>query len=96
MTIYGHYGAGMSQEISIAKAKAEFAALVTRAEAGEQIIVTRNGRPVACLGPLPKKKPIVYGDLAHLGPLVSEDSSDLSLPQDVIDEFYKSAEKFKW
>lgn len=86
----------MSGEVSIAKAKAEFAALVSRAEAGEQIIVTRNGRPVACLGPLPKKKPIVYGDLAHLGPLVSDDPSDLSLPQDAVDEFYKSADEFKW
>jgi prevent-host-death family protein len=47
----------MSREVSIAKAKAGFATLVSQAEAGEQIIVTRNGRPVACLGPLPKKKP---------------------------------------
>lgn len=83
----------MSSEVSIAKAKAEFAALVARAEAGEQIIVTRNGRPVACVGPLPAKKPIVFGDLAHLGPLLSD---DLSLPEDVIDDFYKSAEDFKW
>lgn len=82
----------MSAEVSIAKAKAEFAALVARAEAGEQIIVTRNGHPVACLGPLPAKKPIVYGDLAHLGPL----PEDLSLPEDVIDDFYRSAEEFEW
>jgi prevent-host-death family protein len=82
----------MSGEISIAKAKAGFAALVARAEAGEQIVVTRNGRPVACLGPLPAKKPIVYGDLAHLGPL----PEDLSLPEDVIDDFYRSAEEFEW
>lgn len=79
-------------EVSIAKAKAEFAALVSRAEAGEQIIVTRNGRPVACLGPLPAKRPVIFGDLAHLGPL----PDDLSLPEDVIDDFYKSAEEFKW
>lgn len=83
-------------EVSIAKAKAEFAALVSRAEAGEQIIVTRHGRAVACLGPAPKKKPIVYGDLAHLGPSVSDDPADLSLPQDEVDEFYKSADEFKW
>lgn len=79
----------MSGEISIAKAKAEFAALVGRAEAGEQIIVTRNGRPVACLGPLPKKKPIVYGDLAYLGPA----PDDISLPQDILDDFEKSIER---
>jgi prevent-host-death family protein len=82
----------MSGEVSIAKAKAGFAALVARAEAGEQIVVTRNGRPVACLGPLPAKKPIVFGDLAHLGPL----PEDLSLPEDVIDDFYRSAEEFEW
>jgi prevent-host-death family protein len=75
----------MSGEVSIAKAKAEFAALVARAEAGEQIIVTRNGRPVACLGPLPAKKPIVYGDLRGLW--VSE---DLSLPEDILDDFERS------
>ena len=78
----------MSAEISIAKAKSGFAALVARAEAGEQIVVTRNGRPVACLGPLPKKKPIVYGDLAHLGPA----PEDISLPQEVLDDFEESIE----
>jgi len=82
----------MSGEVSIAKAKAGFAALVARAEAGEQIVVTRNGRPVACLGPLPAKKRVVYGDLAHLDPL----PADLSLPEDVIDDFYRSAEEFEW
>jgi prevent-host-death family protein len=82
----------MSAPVSIAQAKAGFAALVARAESGEQIVVTRNGRPVACLGPLPAKKPIVYGDLAHLGPL----PEDLSLPDDVIDDFYRSAEEFEW
>ena len=80
----------MSTEISIANAKAKFAALVSRAEAGEQIVVTRNGRPVACLGPLPKKKPIVYGDLAHLGPLVPD---DISLTQEGLDDFEKSIER---
>jgi prevent-host-death family protein len=82
----------MSAEISIAKAKAEFAALVSRAEAGERIVVTRNGRPVACLGPLPAKKPIVYGDLAHLGPV----PEDISLPQEVLDDFEHAIENFKW
>lgn len=80
----------MSREVSIAKAKAEFAALVSRAEAGEQIVVTRNGRPVACLGPLPAKKPLPYGDLAHLGPLIPD---DLSLPDEVLADFEESLER---
>ena len=72
----------MSARVSIAEAKARFAALVTRAEAGENIVVTRNGRPVACLGPLPAGRPIDYDDLRGL--FVAE---DLSLPEEVVDDF---------
>jgi len=72
----------MSVRVSIARAKARFASLVSRAEAGEDIVVTRNGRPVARLGPLPGAVPIDYGDLR--GIFLAE---DLSLPQEVIDDF---------
>ena len=75
----------MPAEVSIAQAKAGFAALVARAENGEQIVVTRNGRPVACLGPLPAKKPLVYGDLRGL-----RISDDLTLPEEVIEDFEKT------
>ena len=68
-------------QISIAQAKAEFAALVSRAEAGEEIIVTRNGKPVARLAAL-TKTPIVYGDLVGL-----RVDDDLSLPESLIDDF---------
>ena len=68
-------------QISIAQAKAEFAALVSRAEAGEDIIVTRNGKPVARLTALPKK-PVTYGDLAGL-----RIDDDLSLPESLVDDF---------
>lgn len=71
----------MSTHISIAQAKAEFAALVSRVEAGEDIVVTRNGRPVARLTHLPKQK-VAYGDLAGL-----RIDDDLSLPETVIAEF---------
>jgi len=77
----------MSAQVSVAKAKAEFASLVSRAEKGEQIVVTRNGRAVACLGPLPEKKLVVYGDLRGLWI-----SDDLSLPQEIFDEIEKSVE----
>jgi prevent-host-death family protein len=38
---------------TIADAKAHFADLIRRAEAGERITLTRHGRPVAVLGPAP-------------------------------------------
>ena len=72
----------MSSQVSVAQAKARFAALVARAEAGERIVVTRNGRPVACLGPLPPARPIEYGDLRGL--FLAE---DLSLPEELIADF---------
>ena len=71
----------MSTHVSVARAKAEFAALVSRAEAGEEIVVTRNGRPVARLTHL-DSGPVVYGDLMDL-----KISENLSLPADVISSF---------
>jgi prevent-host-death family protein len=68
--------------VSVAQAKAQFAALVARAEAGEKIIVTRSGRAVACLGPLPGRQPIKYGELR--GVFLAE---DLTLPDEVILDF---------
>ena len=75
----------MSATVSVAEAKSQFAALVARAEAGESIIVTRSGRPVACLGPLPVRSPIKYGELK--GVFLSE---DLTLPEEVIAGFEPS------
>ena len=72
----------LSTTVSVAQAKSRFAALVARAEAGERIVVTRNGRAVACLGPLPQRQPIKYGELS--GVFLSE---DLTIPEEVIRDF---------
>ena len=72
----------LSTTVSVAQAKSQFAALVARAEAGECIVVTRSGRAVACLGPLPKRQPIKYGELA--GVWFSE---DLTITDEVISDF---------
>jgi prevent-host-death family protein len=68
--------------VSVAQAKSQFAALVARAEAGERIVVTRNGRAVACLGPLPSRQPIKYGELADLFL-----ADDLTIPDEIIRDF---------
>jgi len=75
----------LSTTVSVAQAKSQFAALVARAEAGETIVVTRSGRAVACLGPLPGRKPFKYGELK--GVFLSE---DLTLPEEVIRDFEPS------
>ena len=68
--------------MSVAQAKSRFAAFVARAEAGETIVVTRNGRAVACLGPLPGRQPIKYGELR--GVFLAD---DLTIPEEVIQDF---------
>lgn len=47
----------MSQTvINIHAAKTRLSRLVARAEKGERIVIARNGKPVAQLGPAPKGK----------------------------------------
>lgn len=41
----------MPRMLSAARAKAEFAEWVRKAEAGEAVVITRHGRPVAALVP---------------------------------------------
>jgi prevent-host-death family protein len=71
-------------QISVAQAKAEFAALVARAEAGEDIIVTRNGRPVARLTRV-AAVPVSYGDLADLA--IPADLPSFDLPEEIVTGF---------
>ena len=40
-------------EIALAKAKAEFSALIEAVERGERFTITKRGTPVATLGPAP-------------------------------------------
>jgi len=48
--------------IAIAEAKAQFAEIIRRAEAGEEVELTRYGRPVArIVPPRPDKKTALYG-----------------------------------
>lgn len=73
-----------SIQVSVAQAKAEFASLVARAEAGEDIVVTRNGKPVARLTHL-ETVPVCHGDLADLP--IPTDIAAFDLPDDIADAF---------
>ncbi len=46
--------------VSLAEAKTHLSALLDRVEAGEEVIITRRGKPVARLAPEgpPKRKPL--------------------------------------
>jgi prevent-host-death family protein len=49
-----NYGYNNSMDVSTAEAKNRLPALIRAVEAGEAVVITRHGRPVAQLGPPPK------------------------------------------
>lgn len=65
----------MTVHVNIAEAKAKLSELVARAEAGEEVILARAGKPAVRLTPVPPaaKPHRRIGDLAHLGPLEDPD-----------------------
>lgn len=70
--------------MSVFEAKAQFSALVARAEAGEEIVISRHGRPAARLLPIEHpvvaRKPGVFAGQIW----ISEDFDDFTA-QDEID-----------
>lgn len=47
----------MTRSVNIAEAKAQLSALIDRAAAGEEIVLSRAGRPIARLMPLAERLP---------------------------------------
>ncbi|MFN4295882.1 MAG: type II toxin-antitoxin system Phd/YefM family antitoxin [Brevundimonas sp.] len=75
----------MTTQVNIAEAKARLSELVARAEAGEDIVLARAGKPAIRLVPAgvserPRKHAFI-GALEHLGP-VSDEFLDLFLEPD--------------
>lgn len=65
----------MAVKMNIAEAKAKLSELVARAEAGEEVIIARDGAPAVVLKPANEAvRPVrKLGFLAHLGPIVEHD-----------------------
>ncbi len=66
----------MAVQMNIAEAKAKLSELVARAEAGEEVVIARDGVPVVTLRPAndgarltPEQASRRLGALAHLGPI---------------------------
>lgn len=59
----------MSVQMNIAEAKAKLSELIARAEAGEEVVIARDGKPAVVLKPATAKPGARrLGFLAHLGP----------------------------
>ena len=75
------------ETVSIRMAKARFSELVERAAAGEEIVITRRGRPVARLVPLgPLPGPRQFGRMKGLINIAED--FDAPLPPEVLESFY--------
>lgn len=80
------------QNVSVHEAKTHFSRLLKKIEAGEDIVITSRGKPVATLTGPPKKKKRILGDLEHVAHLYS-------LPDDFNDPmpeewFFPDEDKF--
>lgn len=66
----------MAVQMNIAEAKAKLSELVARAEAGEEVVIARDGVPIVALKPAHDESRLTLeqarrrlGFLAHLGPI---------------------------
>jgi prevent-host-death family protein len=73
-------------QVGMHEAKTKLSQLVERAEAGEEIVIARNGKPVARLVPVQSTNSLasVHGALSGLVQ-VAEDFDEL--PDDIADAF---------
>lgn len=73
-------------EISVYQAKTQLSKLLDLAASGEEIVITRNGRPVARLVPAQRRRtPRKLGTLR--GKIQVADDFDAPLPDDMLDQF---------
>ena len=72
--------------VNIHAAKTQLSRLVERAAAGEEILIARNGKPVAKLVPLGRDAtPRIFGTLR--GKIRVADDFDAPLPPDLLSRF---------
>lgn len=75
----------MAITVNMHKAKTELSKLVAKALAGEEVIVTRSGKPVVKLVPIPQKRQ--WGGLK--GEVVIHPEFFDPMPEDFLREFYE-------
>lgn len=76
----------MADSVSVYEAKTHLSRLIDRAAAGNEVVITRHGRPVAKIGPIahrgkPRKLGILKGKVRVRGDF------DEPLPDEILDAF---------
>ena len=75
-------------KINIHDAKTNFSKLVDKAEAGEEIIIARSGKPVAKLIGLGPAKTMREPGSAKGDAIFVSDDFDAPLPEDILRDFH--------
>jgi len=75
-------------QTNIHDAKTNFSKLIEKAEAGEEVIIARNGRPVAKLVGLGPAKILRQPGTAKNDGIIVADDFDAPLPDDILRDFY--------
>jgi prevent-host-death family protein len=80
----------MAVQMNIAEAKAKLSELVARAEAGEEVVIARDGVPVVVLKPANDTQPATarpIGFLSHLGPVWAAPDAFDQMPEEELAKF---------
>ncbi len=72
--------------VGMHEAKSQLSRLVELAEAGEEVVIQRSGRPVARLVPVQRRRPVAEAFGALRGELELTDDFD-ELPDDLTEHF---------
>jgi prevent-host-death family protein len=76
----------MTAKVNVHEAKTQFSRLLSRVEKGEEIIICKSGKPVACLHPLEGKVEKRVPGSAK-GKVIMAKDFDEPLPRSILDSF---------
>lgn len=77
----------MTKIVNLSEAKDQFSSLVERAMAGEETIISKHGKPVAKIVPLPARKKEPRKQSNYLGLTYMADDFDAPLPPEMLKLF---------
>lgn len=75
----------MTKSVGVHEAKTHLSRLLEAVAAGEEVIITRRGQPIATLGPPPESRAPRFG--IDRGRFEVPDDFDDQLPDDLLKEF---------
>ena len=75
-------------KVNIHEAKTNFSKLIEKAQAGEEVIIAKNGKPVAKLVGLGPSKVIRKPGSAKNDSIFVSDDFDDPLPEDILRDFH--------